>query len=168
MAGGGDLSRARWPLMQRRHAKARFYFPLRDPGRPEYNSGGRSHPTTLSNGRNHAQVEQQRSGSRSPMADRKELTVPVMVRRCLYEQYFGSTGPDEASQYRQNAVKMLRPADWARAGNGTRDGSAPRLFVGDHPNSLMRRFAAFRSAVSNPSENRSYTATKTCLALPGS
>ena len=154
--------------MQRRHTKARLYFPLRGPERPEYNSGGRSHPTTLGNRRNHAQVVQQRSGSRSPMADRKELTIPVTVRFCPYRKYFGSTGPDEASQYRLNAVKMLRPTDCAIAGKGTRDGSAPRLCVGDHPNSLIRRFAAFRSAVSNPSENRSYTATKTCFALSGS
>src|SRR6266540_624007 len=30
MAGGGDLSRAWWLLMQRRQTKARLYFPLPD------------------------------------------------------------------------------------------------------------------------------------------
>jgi hypothetical protein len=36
-------------------------------------------PMTLGNRRNQAQVVQRRSGSRSLMADRKELAVPVMV-----------------------------------------------------------------------------------------
>jgi hypothetical protein len=51
MDGGGDLSRAWWPLMQRRQTKARLYFPLRDLERSEYNSGGRSHRTAWADSR---------------------------------------------------------------------------------------------------------------------
>ena len=51
MAGGGDLSRAWRPLMQRRQTKARLYFPLRDLEQSEYNSGGRSHRTAWANSR---------------------------------------------------------------------------------------------------------------------
>src|SRR5258705_9655180 len=51
MASGGDLSRAWWPLMQGRQAKARLYFPLRDLERSEYNSGGRSHRTAWTDSR---------------------------------------------------------------------------------------------------------------------
>jgi hypothetical protein len=51
MAGGSDLSRAEWPFMQRRQTKARLYFPLRDPERSEYNSGGHSHRTAWADSR---------------------------------------------------------------------------------------------------------------------
>src|ERR1700750_1382467 len=100
MTGGGDLSRPWFALMQGWHTKARLYFPLRGPERPEYVQAVAPHPPTPSIRRNHAQVVQQRSGSRSLMADRKELALPVVLRFCSYGLYIGSTGPDEASQYR--------------------------------------------------------------------